>query len=170
MYNPGMRRSLLAVLVAAALGAAAPSAPAPAPKKAKPAVVDPAAAAVEAAVRQYVADQVEEEGTFTVEDDLLGRSWDAKLIAVRRDSLRRLAPDRVSLCVEFKGTDGKDSLALDIDFTLSRSDGEWNVDEDAIHRVGGTSRFSYGPKGERIPVKGKAGAARKAGPPGEPGE
>lgn len=136
---------------------------------------DPALKAIEKTIRDYVHDQAEEEGSFTVEDDVLSRSWDAKLLMVRTDSVRRPAEDKAVVCVEFKGEDEKNSQGLDLDFTLS-SDGEsWTVDEIVIHSVGGKERFTYNKKGERVPVKERKGPKRpkvtQALPPGDaPGE
>ena len=119
-------------------------------------------------VRQYVRDQVDEEGSFTLEDDVLGRAWDAKLMGLRRDSLRRHANGTVSMCADFTGESGKNTQSLDVDFVLVDADGEWVVDEVHIHRVGSVDRFKYGPKNERITLK--AGKKRRPVPAGEPGE
>ena len=162
-----MRRalSLLALLLCALPGAAGPGA-----KKGKvPGQLDPAAGAVEKAVRQYVKDQIEEEGSFTVEDDVLGKSWDAKIMSVRLGEFRRHPGGQVSVCVDFRAEDDKNSQAMDLDFVLSEGDGEWVVDETHIHKVGRTLRFNYNAKLERVPVKGKKGA-KPAVPAGEPGE
>ena len=157
-----MRRALLLALLLCPLPASSGSG-------AKKGRLDPAAQAVEKTVRQYVKDQIEEEGSFTVEDDLLGKAWDAKIISVRLGELRRHPGGRVSVCVDFRAEDAKDSQPMDMDFVLSEGDGEWGVDETHIHKVGKTLRFSYGPKLERVPVKGKKGA-KPAVPAGEPGE
>lgn len=162
-----MRRALplLALLLCALPATGGPGA-----KKGKlPGQTDPAAGAVDKAVRQYVKDQIEEEGSFTVEDDVLGKAWDAKILAVRLAELRRHPGGQVSVCVDFRAEDEKNSQPLDLDFVLSQGDGEWVVDETHIHKVGRTARFSYGPKQERVPVKGKKGA-KPAVPAGEPGE
>lgn len=162
-----MRRALfLLVLTLCALpGAAGPGA-----KKGKvPGQPDPAAVAVEKAVKQYVKDQIDEEGSFTIEDDVLGKSWDAKIMGVRLGELRRHPGGQVSVCVDFRAEDEKNSQPMDLDFVLSEGDGEWVVDETHIHKIGRTPRFTYGPKFERVPVKGKKGA-KPAVPAGEPGE
>ena len=122
---------------------------------------DPQAAEIEKAVRDYVRDQAEEEGTFTVEDDVLGRSWDAKLMLVRGESIRRLGERKVVACATFKGEDEKNSQPLDLDFTLSNDGESWTVDEIVIHSVGGVERFTYNKKGERVPVKEKKGGKGK---------
>lgn len=140
------------------------------PKKSKPAArPDPAAPTVEKAVREYVRDQVEEEGSFTVEDDVLGKSWDAKLVAVRVGEMRRHPGGQVSVCVDFRAEEGRHSQPMDLDFVLSEADGEWVIEDTLIHKVGKTPRFTYGPKLERLPVKGGK-AAKSAVPAGEPGE
>lgn len=159
-----MRRALCLLLIAVGVAAAAP-------KKAKKApAFDPAAPAIDKMVHQYVRDQVDEEGSFTLEDDLLGRSWEATLKGVRTHELRRNADGQVSVCADFIGVDGKRTQPLDVDFVLTETEGEWVVEDVLIHRVGKTARFTYGPKGERVPLKGPKGARRPAVPPGEPGE
>ena len=162
-----MRRALsLLVLVLCAL----PGVAGPAAKKGKgPGPLDPAAGAVEKAVRQYVKDQIEEEGSFTVEDDVLGKAWDSKIISLRLSELRRHPGGQVSVCVDFRAEDEKNSQPMDLDFVLSQGDGEWVVDETHIHKIGRTPRFTYSAKFERVPVKGKKGA-KPAVPAGEPGE
>lgn len=162
-----MRRALclLALVLCALPGAAGPAA-----KKGKvPGRLDPAASAVEKAVRQYVKDQIEEEGSFTVEDDVLGKAWDSKIISLRLGELRRHPGGQVSVCVDFRGEDGPNSQPMDLDFVLTQADGEWVVEETLIHRVGKTPRFDYNQKLERIPAKGKKGP-KPAIPAGEPGE
>lgn len=154
---------LLALSLCALPGAAGPK------KGRLPGQLDPAAGAVEKAVRQYVKDQIEEEGSFTVEDDVLGRAWDSKIISLRLSELRRHPGGQVSVCVDFQAQDEKNSQPMDLDFVLSEGDGEWIVDETHIHKLGRTPRFTYGPKLERVPVKGKA-RAKPAVPAGEPGE
>ncbi len=158
-----MRRALCLLLIA--VGAAA------APKKAQKApAFDPVAPVIDKTVHQYVRDQVDEEGSFTLEDDLLGRSWEATLKGVRTHELRRHADGQVSVCADFIGGEGKRAQPLDVDFVLTETDGEWVVEDVLIHRVGKTARFTYGPKGERVPAKAPKGARRPAVPPGEPGE
>lgn len=161
-----MRRALCLLLIA--VGAAA--APKKAPKVHKAPAFDAAAPVIDRTVHQYVRDQVDEEGSFTLEDDLLGRSWEATLKGVRTHELRRHADGQVSVCADFIGADGKRSQPLDVDFVLTETEGEWVVEDVLIHKVGKTARFTYGPKGERTPVKGSKGARRPAVPPGEPGE
>jgi hypothetical protein len=156
-----MNRFLL-VLLSAALAAplAAQAPPKPAAKK-KPGAsapkplpaADPELKAIEQTVRDYVRDQAEEEGSFTVEDDVLARSWDAKLLMVRGDTVRRPAPNRAIVCVEFKGEDEKNAQALDLDFTMSNDGESWTVDEIVIHSVAGKERFAYNKKHGRVPVK-----------------
>lgn len=146
-----MRAACLVAALLAVSSSAAPKKGTPKP----PAVSPASAAAVEKAVRQYVKDQVEEEGSFTLEDEVLGREWDAKLLAVRAWEVRRAPEGRVSVCVDFKGEDPKRAQPLDVDFVLSEGDGEWVVDEVVIHKVGKTPRFAYDAEGARVPLKAK---------------
>ena len=160
-----MRRALCLVLLAVGAAVAAPK-KGPPPRRRDPAPPQ----AIEKAVRQYVKDQVEEEGSYTVEDDVLGRSWDAVLMGVRTGEMRGHGGGTVSVCADFKGSEEKSATGLDLDFVLSEVDGEWVVEEVLVHRVGKTFRFTYGAKNERVPVKAAKGSRRTAVPPGEPGE
>ena len=89
-------RAFLSLLLTAAFAAGS--------RKAGPPSIDPN---IEKVVRAYVSDQKEEEGDFQIEDDLLGRTWDANIMLVHTETLRRLADGRVILCVDFKGGDAK---------------------------------------------------------------
>lgn len=164
-----MRRTLAVLLLAAVSAAAGPKAKKP-NLPGLPGQPDARAKAVEGVVRQYVRDQVEEEGSFSVEDEVLGRAWEADLISVRWADLRDLGEDKVSVCADFKGGDAKNSQPLDIDFVLSKGDDEWVVDEIHLHRVAKTYRFTYDKKNRRVPVKAGKGGKRPAVPAGEPGE
>ncbi|MBI3297364.1 MAG: hypothetical protein HYZ75_04315 [Elusimicrobia bacterium] len=154
-------RILLTLLAAAALAGAA--------KKSGPPPIDPN---VERTIRSYVSDQLEEEGSFAVEDELLSKTWEAKLILVHTESLRRLPDGRVIACVDFKGEDAKNSQLLDLDFTVSGEGTDMTVEEVVIHKVGVKARFAYDAKHRRVPVKpGKAAGPKKSpAAPGTPGE
>ena len=154
----------------------APRAPAPAKKPRSPEVlpgqrrVDGFGRFVEQAVRDYVRDQTEEEGSFTVEDGERGRSWETELLGVHADKVARLADGRVFVCADFKGEDGKNSQPLDIDFYLSGDEEGLTVEEILIHKVSGKPRYTYNEKNERVPVKEKKPVKPKAKPAqGAPG-
>lgn len=162
-------RRFLSVILLVAVSASADSGPKHPKLPGLPGQPDAKARAVEGVVRQYVRDQAEEEGAFVLEDELLGRSWEAKLIAVRVMDLRKHADGRVSVCVDFLGADDKNSQPLDVDFVLSEGYEEWTVDDIHLHKVGQTLRFTYDKKLERVPVKkaGKGGKKPRRVPAGE---
>lgn len=125
----------------------------------------PDAESVEKLVREYVRDQQEEEGSFVVEDDLLGRTWELQLLRVRSEAVTPLPEGRFSVCVDFKGDDPESAQPIDLDFHVSKSDGEWTVEEVLLHKVSGKARFTYDKKGKRVPVKPGAGGKKAAADP-----
>ncbi|MBI2363287.1 MAG: hypothetical protein HYV15_07905 [Elusimicrobia bacterium] len=125
----------------------------------------PEASAMEKLVRGYVRDQQEEEGSFSVEDDVLGRTWELHLLRVRTEAVTRLPDGRFFVCVDFKGDDEKSAQPVDLDFVVVESDGEWAVDEVLLHKVSGKPRFNYDKNFKRVPVKA---APKGKKPPADP--
>ena len=148
-------------LVLLAVTAALAFAGGPAKKSQPPRAAGPDAQTVEKLVREYVRDQQEEEGSFVMEDEVLGRDWELKLLRGRSEASLPLPDGRFSVCVDFKGEDPKSAQPIDLDFHVGKSDGEWAVEEVVLHKVSGKARFEYDKKGNQVPVKG-GGKGKKA--------
>ncbi len=121
----------------------------PQPAQAGPvAQVEPSAEQIRQAIRDYISQVEQEEGAFSVDDEVTGK-------------IRTLTLDRVHERVGKTGdlyyscTDMKDSETgemLDLDFDVEAKDDQLNVVDVRIHKVNGQPRYTYDDKDNRIPL------------------
>lgn len=112
------------------------------------ALVEPSTEAIRQAIRDYVDQVVEEDGQFTVTDEVTGAERSLELVRVH---------ERVGKTgnLYYSCTDMKDTASgelLDLDFDVDASSGALNVVDVRIHKVDGTARYTYDDHDNRIPV------------------
>ena len=111
-------------------------------------VAEPSSEQIHQAIRDYIAMIQEDEGAFTLEDEVTGH-------------VRALTLDRVhdevgqtdelySACTDMK--DAETGESLDLDFDVESWDGELEVVDVTIHRVNGRPRYTYDDAHNRVPV------------------
>lgn len=104
-------------------------------------------------VQGYVKMKVADEGSFNVYDDKLDKTWELKLVRIHKKRIARLGEDKFFACADFKTVARGKKTKIDLDFFVTRNDGDFNVDEVLVHKVGGKARYTYNSKNQRVPVK-----------------
>jgi len=110
--------------------------------------VPPTAEQLRQSIRDYIARIEEEEGAFTIEDEVAG--------GTRTLTLERVH-ERVGKTGDFyySCTDMRDASTnelLDLDFDVEEAGSELNVVDVRIHKVNGQARYTYDDKDNRIPL------------------
>lgn len=105
------------------------------------------------AVEGYVKMKVADEGSFNVYDDKLDKTWELKLVRIHKKRIARLGENKFFACADFKTAAKGKKTKIDLDFFVTRNDGEFDVDEVLVHKVGGKARYTYNSKNQRVPVK-----------------
>ena len=111
--------------------------------------VAPSAEAIRRTIGDYITQVEQEEGSFTVDDDVTGQTRTLTLQQVH---------DRVGKIGSFyyACTDMRDTAsgeALDLDFDVEATEDGLEVVDMRIHQVNGTPRYTYNEHHERIPLK-----------------
>ncbi|PCI39707.1 MAG: hypothetical protein COB53_02715 [Elusimicrobia bacterium] len=114
-----------------------------------------------AAVESYVAEKEENDGSFQVYDNKLKKTWNLSLVRIHKKRIARLGEDKFFACADFETVGKGRRKTLDLDFFVTRVDGEFVVDEIPVHKVNGKRRYTYNSKNERVPVKAKAKKKKK---------
>ena len=107
------------------------------------------------AVVGHVKMKVADEGSFNVYDDKLDKTWELKLVRIHKKRIARLGENKFFACADFKTVAKGKRTKLDLDFFVSRKDGDFIVDEVLVHKVNGKPRYTYNSKNQRVPVKAK---------------
>ena len=107
------------------------------------------------AVNGHVDMKTADEGSFKVFDDKLDKTWELKLVRIHTKRIARLAEDKFFACADFKTMGDGKKIAVDLDFFVTKSGEDWNVDEVLVHKVSGKPRYTYNANNERVPVKAK---------------
>ena len=122
--------------------AAAESTPTTAP------AAEPSAEEIRQTIRDYISQIEQEEGSFTIDDEVTGQTRTLKLEGVH---------DRVGKTGElyYSCTDMRDTASqelLDLDFDVEAFEEGLDVVDVRIHKVNGTARYTYDQDDNRIPV------------------
>lgn len=104
-----------------------------------------------AAVVDFVAGEAKD-GAYSVKDEVLGKTWELKLIGVHKKRIVHLGDKGFFACADFK-TVGGEKRKLDLDFYATKDAGGWRIDKVLIHKVDGKPRYTYNEKNERVPVR-----------------
>ena len=117
--------------------------------KTSPAEVDPSPQAIRQTISDYVSQIEGEEGSFTIDDEVTGKTRTLKLERVH-DEIGKT--DELSyVCTDMRDT-GSEEL-LDVDFDVESFEEGLDVVDVRIHQVNGKPRYTYGEHGDRVPVK-----------------
>ncbi|GEM_PF-1329955 len=145
--------------------AAAPETPAPTqaapavtPPAAEPAVstpVEPTAEQIRQTIRDYIAEVQQEEGAFTIEDEVTGKTRTLTLDHVH-DRVGKTGEYYYS-CTDMKDQESGDTL--DLDFDVEAYEGDLEVVDVRIHKVNDQPRYTYDDKDNRVPVTPAAAPA-----------
>ena len=117
--------------------AAQPVPAAPVQPSAPEAMAEPSAQQVSQAIRDYIAMIEEDEGSFTLEDEVTGKTRTLTLEGVQ-EPMTKTEDGLYRSCVNMHDKDGGD--ALDVDFDVESYDGELEVVDAVIHKVNGQAR------------------------------
>ena len=129
--------------------AASTNVPAAMPHPGTPEVVaEPSVEQIGQTIREYIAQIEEDEGAFTIEDEVTGKTRTLTLDRVH-DQVGK-ADDLYYSCTDMKDKDSGETL--DLDFDVESYDGELEVVDTRIHKVNGQPRCTYDGKDNRIPV------------------
>jgi hypothetical protein len=79
-------------------------------------------------------------GRFSVQDDVLKKTWQLELVRVHKDRLQSLADGTYFACVDFKAQDG---TMVDVDFFLKKQGDQLVVTDTSVHKVDGKARYNY---------------------------
>lgn len=127
----------------------------PAPSAASPAI---AAAQAKAAIADYLAPRMKNDGAFLVSDPALGAALKLVLVKVKTETLKTVDGGGSRVCADFLRSDTRQSI--DVDFFLTHHDeADWSVGKFLIHKIDGEPRFYY--KDETPPSPTTTGAHSK---------
>ena len=110
--------------------------------------VEPSAEQTRQAIEDYVQQIVDEDGAFTIDDDVTGTT--RRLEFVRVHERVGKTGDLYYSCTDMRDADTGESL--DLDFDVDVSGGELDVVDTRIHKVEGKARYTYDDHDQRIPV------------------
>ena len=125
----------------------APAATEPSQQKAMPAL-EPSAEQIRQAIRDYIASIEQEEGAFTIEDEVTGTVRTLTLAQVHERVGK--TDDAYYSCTDMKDTASGETL--DLDFDVTDEDGILDVVDVRIHKVNGQPRYTYDEQDNRIPL------------------
>jgi len=111
-------------------------------------VKTPSNADIKATMKSYVMDKQKSSGTFNVMDADTGA--ERKLTLTRVHTRVGKTGDYYYSCADFKDTESGELLDLDLD--VKDSGGSLSVVDVRIHKVGGTARYTYDSKDNRVPL------------------
>jgi hypothetical protein len=104
-------------------------------------------------IETHIKDQSKTDGMFHVDDRVLNKTWNLKLVKVHTDKLTALDKDNYFACVDFKADDG---TPVDVDFYMKDDGGKLSVTDTTVHKVNGQARYMYEQKDgfwHRVDVK-----------------
>lgn len=110
--------------------------------------VEPSAEQIRQAIRDYIHRTDQDEGAFTIDDDVTGTTRTLALVRVH-DRVGKTGAFYYS-CTDMRDT-ANDEL-LDLDFDVDAASGQLEVVDVRIHKVNGTPRYTYDDKDNRIPL------------------
>ena len=116
------------------------------------AAVEPSADQIRDAIRQYVEDVVQDEGAFYLDDDVTGQTRELTLERVHERVGK--TGDYYYSCTDMKDT--QTGELLDLDFDVEAYDGELEVVDVRIHKVGDKPRYTYDDQDNRVSVSDNA--------------
>lgn len=110
--------------------------------------VEPSAEQIRQAIRDYIAGIEQEEGAFTIEDEVTGGLRTLTLVQVHERVGK--TGDSYYSCTDM--TDASSGETLDLDFDVMEDDGALEVVDVRIHKVSGQARYTYDDQDNRIPL------------------
>lgn len=113
------------------------------------------------AVEGHVGMKSADEGSFTVYDKTLDKTWELKLVRIHKNRIARLGENKFFACADFKTAAKGEETKIDLDFFVTREGEDWNVDEVLVHKINGKPRYTYNAKNERVPVGDKKNRGKK---------
>lgn len=94
---------------------------------------------IDAGIRSHIQEKASG-GSFSVQDDVLKKTWELELVRVHKDKLTPLSEDTYFACVDFRANDG---TMVDVDFFLKKDGDRLVVTDTSVHKVDGKARYSY---------------------------
>ncbi|MBI4353833.1 MAG: hypothetical protein HY595_01210 [Candidatus Omnitrophica bacterium] len=110
--------------------------------------VEPSAEQIRQSIRDYIALIEQEEGAFTIEDEVAGTTRTLQLDQVHERVGK--TGELFYSCTDMK--DAENGELLDLDFDVDASGEELEVVDVRIHKVGGQPRYTYDEQDNRIPI------------------
>lgn len=109
---------------------------------------EPSAEDLRTAIRTYIGQVEERDGTFTIEDEVTGQTRTLTLVGVH-ERVGKTGNYYYS-CTDMRDTGSKE--LLDLDFDVEAEDGVLDVVDVRIHKVSGKARYTYDEHDNRIPL------------------
>ncbi|PIQ89690.1 MAG: hypothetical protein COV72_01895 [Candidatus Omnitrophica bacterium CG11_big_fil_rev_8_21_14_0_20_42_13] len=110
---------------------------------------EPSSTDIRLAMKAYVAQEVEKNGSFKVYDDKIDKTRKLSLIRIH-ERVGKTGGYYYS-CADFKDIESGETIDVDLD--VEEDAGELKVVDVRIHKVGGRERYTYDEDDNRIPIK-----------------
>ncbi|MBI3087899.1 MAG: hypothetical protein HYY91_03330 [Candidatus Omnitrophica bacterium] len=110
--------------------------------------MEPSAEQIRQAIREYIAQVEQEEGAFTIEDEVTEKIRSLSLVRVHERVGK--TGDYYYSCTDM--TDAETGETLDLDFDVEAVDGGLEVADVRIHKVNDQARYTYDDQDHRVPV------------------
>ena len=96
---------------------------------------------IDKAIRAHIEEKTKASGgRFSVQDEVLKKTWELELVRVHKDRLQSLADGTYFACVDFQAADG---TSVDVDFFLKKAEDRLAVSDTSVHKVNGKARYNY---------------------------
>ena len=117
-------------------------------QSAQPEAVAPSAREIRQSIRDYIAQIEEEQGAFTIKDEVTGSTRTLTLVRVH-ERVGKTGSAYYS-CTDMQ--DANSGELLDLDFDVEAGEGTLNVVDVRIHKLNGKPRYTYDDNDHRIPL------------------
>lgn len=109
---------------------------------------EPSAEQIRQAIREYITEIEQEEGAFTIEDEVAEKIRSLSLVQVHERVGK--TGDYFYSCTDM--TDAETGETLDLDFDVEAVDGNLEVVDVRIHKVNDQARYTYDDQDNRVPM------------------
>ena len=117
-------------------------------QSAQPAPTEPSAQEIRQSIRDYIAQIEEEQGAFTIEDEVTNSTRTLTLVRVH-ERVGKTGSAYYS-CTDMR--DANSGELLDLDFDVEAEGSALNVVDVRIHKLNGKPRYTYDDNDQRIPL------------------
>ena len=109
---------------------------------------EPTAEQIRQAIQDHIAFTEQEEGSFTISDDVTGTTRTLQLVRVHERVGK--TGDLYYSCTDMR--DAQTGELLDLDFDVEADGGQLDVVDARIHKLEGQARYTYDERDNRIPL------------------